>query len=37
MTISFVLSILLRVLKWGLLFYERRGLAITGHSPFTGE
>jgi hypothetical protein len=27
----FVLSRLLRALKWGLLFDKRRGLAITGH------
>jgi hypothetical protein len=33
----FVLSTLLRVLKWGLLFDERRGLTVTGHSPFIGE
>jgi hypothetical protein len=34
---SFVLSILLRVLKWGLLFDERRGLTTTGHSLSIGS
>jgi hypothetical protein len=33
----FVLSILLSVLKWGLLFDERRGLTTTGYSLSTGE
>jgi hypothetical protein len=33
----FVLSRLLRVLKWGLLFDERRDMTTTGHSPSTGE
>jgi hypothetical protein len=33
----FVLSRLLCVLKWGLLFAERRGLTTTVHSPSTGE
>jgi hypothetical protein len=34
---TFVPTRLLRVLKWGLLFDERRGLTAIGHSPFTGE
>jgi hypothetical protein len=33
----FVLSRLLRGLKWGLLFEERRGLTTVGHSPSTGK
>jgi hypothetical protein len=33
----FVLSRLLHVLKWGLLFDERRGLMATGHSPSLEE
>jgi hypothetical protein len=33
----FVLSRLLRILKWGFLFVERRGLTITGHSSSFGE
>jgi hypothetical protein len=33
----FVLATLLRVLKWDLLFEERRGLTTTDHSPSTGE
>jgi hypothetical protein len=28
----FVLSVLLRVLKWGLLFDEKRAVTTTGHS-----
>jgi hypothetical protein len=28
---------LLRVLKWGLLFDERRALTTTDHSPSIGE
>jgi hypothetical protein len=33
----FVPSRLLCVLKWGLIFEERRGLTAAGHSPSTGE
>jgi hypothetical protein len=33
----YVLTRLLHVLKWGLLFDERRGLTTTGHSPAIGE
>jgi hypothetical protein len=34
---NFVISRLLRVLKWGLLFDEKWGLSTTDHSPSTGE
>jgi hypothetical protein len=37
MTISLFFPRLLCVLKWGLLFDERRGLTTTGHSPSTGD
>jgi hypothetical protein len=33
----FVLSRLLHVSKWGLLFDKRRGLTTTVHSPYIGE
>jgi hypothetical protein len=36
MTIYFF-SRLLHVLKWGLLFNEKKGLTTIGHSPSTGD
>jgi hypothetical protein len=37
MTIFLLFPRLLHVLKWGLLFDERRGLTTTGHSPSIRE
>jgi hypothetical protein len=37
MTISVFFPRLLRVLKWGLLLDERRGVTTAGHSPSTGN